>query len=48
MTDKQYLSENILQNILKKLDDLQQLSDNKIVVNYDTINCLLEQAQHSS
>ncbi len=48
MTDKQYLSETILQFILKKLDDLQQLSDTKAVVNYDTINCLLEQAQQSS
>jgi hypothetical protein len=43
--DKQYLSETILQVILRKLEELKQQSQEQKPINLSVLQALVEQAQ---
>ena len=48
MSDKQYLSETILQFVLKKLEELKQQSQEQPIINLSVLQSLVEQAQQSA
>ena len=48
MSDKQYLSEKVLQLVLHQLEDLKRQSIDPRILNLTVLQSLIEKAQHQT